>query len=73
MTKAVSPVIRDRMINQCLPGLFDIQQRLVGNETHHFRIGVQLEERFRVIFDAFPYDQSPGLDNHLHSTFFNHE
>src|SRR5207237_8981984 len=49
-TKAVSPVIRDRMIDQCLPSLFDIEQRLVGNETHHFRLAIQLEERFRVIF-----------------------
>ena len=64
--KAVSPVIRDRMIDQCLPSLFDIEQRLVGNEPHHFRIGVQLEERLRVIFHIFSQQQAIGLENHFH-------
>jgi hypothetical protein len=31
-TKAVSSVIRDRMIDQYLPGPFDIEQRLIRNE-----------------------------------------
>ena len=30
--KAVFPVVGDRMIDQYLPGLFDIEQPLIGNE-----------------------------------------
>ena len=70
--KSVFPVIGYRMLHQDFSRLFDIGESCMGT-NHEHRIAVQSEERFSVIFDIFPSDQSLGLDNHLHSTFFNHE
>ena len=60
------PVIGNWMIDQDLARLFDIEYLLIRNEPQHFRIAIQLEERFRIFFHVFSQQEPIGLENHFH-------
>jgi hypothetical protein len=54
------------MIEQYLPGLFDVEQRLIGNEAYDLRVGIEFKERLGVSFDEFPKQQAISLENYFH-------
>jgi len=60
------PVIRNRVIDQDLAGLFDIEERRIRNEPQHPRIAIQLKERTGVFFHISSHQEPIGLENHFH-------
>ncbi len=59
-------MISDGVIDQELPRSLDTEQRFVRHELQYLRIGIQLEERWLMIFRVLPQQYTFRFENDFH-------